>query len=343
MSSEKILITGGTGYIGSHTSVLFLEEGYDVVIVDNLSNSSTEVLDGIAKITGRSPQFYQIDCTDSEAMDKVFKEHRFTGVIHFAASKAVGESVEKPLAYYHNNVLSLLVLLDCMHRYSVDTLVYSSSCTVYGQPATLPVDENAPTLKASSPYGNTKKICEEIIADTVASGIPLRAILLRYFNPIGAHPSALIGEMPLGTPQNLVPYLTQTVAGIRSELAIFGDDYDTPDGTCVRDYIYVGDLAQAHLMAYQQTRSLPIGESFLDVYNIGTGRGVSVKELVVAFEKATGLKVPHRIAARRAGDIAAIWADASKANAKLGWRATTSLEETLRTAWEWQKNCLARS
>ncbi len=332
-----ILITGGTGYIGSHTAVEFINAGYNVVIVDNLSNSSKQVLDRIETITGAKPKFYLADCTDSNAMEKVFNENHIDGVIHFAASKAVGESVQKPLLYYRNNILSLIVLLECMQKNKVVNFVFSSSCTVYGQPKELPVDENSPILPASSPYGNTKQINEEIIRDTIASKASLKAVILRYFNPIGAHPTGLIGEEPQGVPQNLVPYLTQVAIGQRNELAVFGNDYNTPDGSCIRDYIYVVDLAQAHLKAFEKLDQIN-SSNWVEYYNIGTGKGESVLELINAFEKATQVKVPYRIANRREGDIEAIWANATKANNELNWVAQTSLEETLRTAWIWQKN-----
>lgn len=332
-----ILITGGTGYIGSHTAVEFINAGYNVVIVDNLSNSSKQVLDRIETITGAKPKFYLADCTDSNAMEKVFNENHIDGVIHFAASKAVGESVQKPLLYYRNNILSLIVLLECMQKNKVVNFVFSSSCTVYGQPKELPVDENSPILPASSPYGNTKQINEEIIRDTIASKALLKAVILRYFNPIGAHPTGLIGEEPQGVPQNLVPYLTQVAVGQRNELAVFGNDYNTPDGSCIRDYIYVVDLAQAHLKAFEKLDQIN-SSNWVEYYNIGTGKGESVLELINAFEKATQVKVPYRIANRREGDIEAIWANATKANNELNWVAQTSLEETLRTAWIWQKN-----
>ena len=330
-----ILVTGGTGYIGSHTTVELISAGYNVVVVDNLSNSRREVLDGVEAITGKRPEFYAIDCCDQGALRQVFREHPIDAVIHFAASKAVGESVQKPLLYYRNNILSLITLLECMQEFATKALVFSSSCTVYGQPDVLPVSEDAPILPATSPYGNTKQINEEIIRDTILSGADFRATLLRYFNPIGAHPSALIGEEPNGVPQNLIPYLTQTAAGIREVLSVFGTDYNTPDGSCIRDYINVVDLAKAHIAALD--RMLQAKEApQLDMFNIGTGRGVSVIELIEKFETATGVKVPHRYVDRREGDIEAIWAEARKSNEVLGWHAEKSLEETLRSAWDWQ-------
>lgn len=339
--NKTILITGGTGYIGSHTVVEFLQKGYEVIIVDNLSNSKEDVLDRIKCITGKKPIFYPYDCTRSDLMHQVFTENKIDGVIHFAASKAVGESVTLPLLYYRNNIVSLLVLLEEMGKSHVTQLVFSSSCTVYGQPNKLPVAEDAPILPASSPYGNTKQINEEIIRDAIHSNKKneLNAVILRYFNPIGAHPSGLIGEDPQGIPQNLVPYLVQTVAGIRSELSVFGTDYSTPDGSCIRDYIYVVDLAKAHLAAFERFNIREKGESPLEYFNIGTGKGISVLELISSFEKATGLKVPYRLSGRREGDIEAIWADPKKANKILKWKAQTSLEDTLASAWNWQLHC----
>src|SRR5574344_2909256 len=335
---HTILVTGGTGFIGSHTTVELINAGYKVVIVDNLSNSNANVVDGIEEITGVRPAFEQVDCCDSAALDNVFAKYSdIDGIIHFAASKAVGESVEKPLLYYRNNITSLLNLLELMPRYGVKGIIFSSSCTVYGQPSPehLPVTEDAPIQKALSPYGNTKQINEEIIRDDVASGAPIKAILLRYFNPIGSHPTAIIGEMPNGVPMNLIPYVTQTAMGIREQLKIFGNDYDTPDGTCIRDYIYVVDLAKAHVKAMQ--RVLDTDSEPLEVFNIGTGKGVSTLELVLAFEKATGVKLNWAYAPRRAGDIEKVWANPDKANNVLGWKAETSLEDTLKSAWKWQE------
>lgn len=333
---RRILVTGGTGFIGSHTVVELQSLGYDVVIVDNLSNSKESVVDSIEKITGVRPAFEKADCTDLNAMNGIFKKYEgIEAIIHFAASKAVGESVEKPLLYYRNNLVSLINLLELMPVYGTKGIVFSSSCTVYGEPDKLPVTEDAPIKPAESPYGNTKQINEEIIRDTVKSGALISAILLRYFNPIGAHPTALIGELPNGVPQNLIPYLTQTAIGIRKELSVFGDDYNTPDGSCIRDYIYVVDLAKAHVCAIDRILNGKQKEK-VEAFNIGTGRGVSVLELINAFEKATGVKVPHKITGRRAGDIEKIWADPKLANEELGWKAETGIEETLRTAWKWQ-------
>ena len=333
---KRILVTGGTGYIGSHTVVELQNNGYEVIIVDNLSNSRAEVVDSIEKITGIRPAFEKVDCLDYAGMDAVFSKYPgIKGIIHFAASKAVGESVQKPLLYYRNNLVSLINLLELMPKHEVEGIIFSSSCTVYGQPDKLPVTEEAPIKKAESPYGNTKQINEEIIRDTVASGAPIQAILLRYFNPIGAHPTALIGELPNGVPQNLVPYLTQTAMGIREKLSVFGDDYNTPDGSCIRDYIYVVDLAKAHVIAMNRIMDKKQKEK-VEVFNIGTGRGVSVLELIHAFESATGVKLNYQITGRRAGDIEQVWADPSFANNELGWKADTTIEETLRSAWNWQ-------
>ena len=333
---ERILVTGGTGYIGSHTVVELQNSGYEVIIVDNLSNSRADVVDRIEQITGVRPAFEHVDCLNYADLDGVFSKYPgIKGVIHFAASKAVGESVQKPLLYYRNNLVSLINILELMSKHNVQAIIFSSSCTVYGQPDKLPVTESAPIKKAESPYGNTKQINEEIICDTVKSGADIRAILLRYFNPIGAHPSALIGELPSGVPQNLVPYLTQTAIGIREKLSVFGDDYHTPDGSCIRDYIYVVDLAKAHVVAMYRILQNKQKEK-VEVFNIGTGKGLSVLELIHAFETATGVKLNYQIAGRRAGDIEQVWADPAYANKELGWKAETSIEDTLRSAWNWQ-------
>ena len=333
---ETILVTGGTGFIGSHTTVELQNAGYEVVIADNLSNSQADVIDGIEKITGIRPAFEQVDLRDFAATEALFKKYpQIRGIIHFAASKAVGESVEKPLLYYRNNIVSLVNLLELMPKYDVKGIIFSSSCTVYGQPDVLPVTEEAPIKKAESPYGNTKQINEEIIQDTVRSGSPIKSIILRYFNPIGSHPTAIIGEMPNGVPQNLIPYLTQTAIGIREKLSVFGDDYDTPDGSCIRDYIYVVDLAKAHVSAMTRIMEDQIEEP-VEIYNIGTGTGTSVLELIHAFEKATGVKLNYQIVGRRAGDIEKVWGNVDKANRKLGWRADTPLEDVLASAWRWQ-------
>ena len=333
---ETILVTGGTGFIGSHTTVELQNAGYEVVIADNLSNSQADVIDGIEKITGIRPAFEQVDLRDFAATEALFKKYpQIRGIIHFAASKAVGESVEKPLLYYRNNIVSLVNLLELMPKYDVKGIIFSSSCTVYGQPDVLPVTEESPIKKAESPYGNTKQINEEIIQDTVRSGSPIKSIILRYFNPIGSHPTAIIGEMPNGVPQNLIPYLTQTAIGIREKLSVFGDDYDTPDGSCIRDYIYVVDLAKAHVSAMTRIMEDQIEEP-VEIYNIGTGTGTSVLELIHAFEKATGFKLNYQIVGRRAGDIERVWGNVDKANRKLGWRADTPLEDVLASAWRWQ-------
>ena len=334
---QTILVTGGTGFIGSHTTVELINAGYKVVIVDNLSNSNANGVDGIEEITGVRPAFEQVDCCDYAAMESVFNKYSdIEGIIHFAASKAVGESVEKPLLYYRNNLTSLINLLELMPKHDVKGIIFSSSCTVYGQPdpENLPVTEDAPIKPAESPYGNTKQVNEEIIRDYINSGASIKAILLRYFNPIGSHPTAIIGELPNGVPMNLIPYVTQTAMGIREQLKVFGNDYNTPDGTCIRDYIYVVDLAKAHVKAME--RVLDTDSDKLEVFNVGTGRGVSTKEIVDAFEKATGVKVNWTYAPRRAGDIEKVWADPKKANEVLGWKADTSLEDTLKSAWNWQ-------
>lgn len=335
---QTILVTGGTGFIGSHTTVELQQAGYKVVIVDNLSNSKADVVDGIEKITGIRPAFEQVDCCDLEAMDKVFAKYGdIRGIIHFAASKAVGESVQKPLLYYRNNITSLLNLLELMPKYGVEGIIFSSSCTVYGQPSpeNLPVTEQAPIQKALSPYGNTKQINEEIIQDFIHSGAPIKSIILRYFNPIGAHPTALIGELPNGVPMNLIPFVTQTAIGIRQQLKIFGNDYNTPDGTCIRDYIYVVDLAKAHVKAMERILENADTDA-VEVFNIGTGRGLSTLEVVEGFEKATGVKVNWEYAPRREGDIEKVWGNVDKANSVLGWKAEAKLEDILRSAWEWQ-------
>lgn len=334
---QTILVTGGTGFIGSHTTVELIEAGYDVVIVDDLSNSKIEVLDGIEKITGVRPAFEKVDLRDKDAAEAVFQKYpKISGIIHFAASKAVGESVQKPLLYYRNNIVSLINLLELMPQYDVKGIIFSSSCTVYGQPKpeNLPVTELAPHQKATSPYGNTKEINEQIIYDYIHSGANIKSIVLRYFNPIGAHPSALIGELPNGVPNNLIPFVTQTAMGIRKELTIFGNDYNTPDGTCIRDYIYVVDLAKAHVAA--MARVLDQDTDQIEYFNVGTGHGNSTKEIVDAFEKATGVKLNWKYGPRREGDIEKIWGNVDKANNVLGWKADTLLEDVLASAWKWQ-------
>ena len=335
---ERILVTGGTGYIGSHTVVELQNAGYEVVIIDNLSNSNADVVDNIEKVSGIRPAFEKLDCLDYAGLDAMFEKYKgIKAIIHFAASKAVGESVQKPLMYYRNNLGSLINLLELMPKHGVEGIVFSSSCTVYGQPdpENLPVTEKAPIKKAESPYGNTKQINEEIIQDTVASGAPINAILLRYFNPIGAHPTALLGELPNGVPQNLIPYLTQTAIGIREKLTVFGDDYSTPDGSCIRDFINLVDLAKAHVVAIDRILNKK-QKAKVEVFNVGTGRGLSVLELIHAFEASTGVKLNYQIGPRRAGDIEQVWADPTLANTELGWKAETSIEDTLRSAWNWQ-------
>lgn len=331
---KKILITGGAGYIGSHTAVELFNAGYTPIILDDFSNSQDQVLQRLEEITGTSFVHYRGDCNDRAVLDKIAKEHELAGVIHFAAFKAVGESTQQPLAYYRNNLGSLLVLLDFMRAENIQDLVFSSSCTVYGQPDVLPVTEETPRKDAESPYGNTKKVGEDILVDYVKSQPGIRVIALRYFNPVGAHPSGKIGELPMGTPQNLVPFLTQTAAGIREKLTVFGNDYDTPDGSCVRDYIHVVDLADAHVkaLAFLSQQS----PNFYDVFNVGTGRGNTVLEVIHAFESVTGVPLPYTIGPRRAGDVVKTWADTSKINRVLGWQATHSLEDCMRDSWRWQ-------
>lgn len=334
---QTILVTGGTGFIGSHTTVELQQAGYNVVIIDNFSNSKMEVLDGIEGITGIRPAFENVDLRDFEATEKVFAKYPdIEGIIHFAASKAVGESVQKPLLYYRNNIVSLVNLLELMPKYNVKGIIFSSSCTVYGQPTpeNLPVTENAPIQAALSPYGNTKQVNEEIIRDFIHSGANIKSVILRYFNPIGAHPSALIGELPNGVPMNLIPFVTQTAIGVRKELKIFGNDYNTPDGTCIRDYIYVVDLAKAHVAA--MARVLDKDTEPVEYFNIGTGTGVSTLEVVESFERATGVKVNWQFAPRREGDIEKVWGNVDKANKVLGWKADTPLEDVLNSAWKWQ-------
>ena len=336
MNKARILVTGGTGYIGSHTTVELINAGYDVVIIDNLSNSNREVLDGIEAITGVRPAFVEADCTDAAALRKLFEDYPgIKGIINFAASKAVGESVQKPILYYRNNLNTLMNLLELMPEFGVKGFVFSSSCTVYGEPDVNPVTEESPIKKATSPYGNTKQISEEVISDFVRSGAPISSIILRYFNPVGAHPTALIGELPNGVPQNLIPYLTQTAIGIRKELSVFGDDYNTPDGSCIRDFINVVDLAKAHVIAVERLIEDKT-ETPIEIFNLGTGNGVSVLELINTFESATGVKVPHKIVGRREGDIEKVWANPQRANEVLGWKAETPLADTMKSAWKWQ-------
>ncbi|PIP55227.1 MAG: UDP-glucose 4-epimerase GalE [Bacteroidetes bacterium CG23_combo_of_CG06-09_8_20_14_all_32_9] len=335
--SKKILVTGGTGYIGSHTAVELLQKDYEVFIVDNLCNSHISVLTGIEKITKKKPHFTKLDLTDKHATEKYFHVHHdIDAIIHFAALKSVNESVSKPLLYYKNNLESLVNLLNNMLDKEIPSLVFSSSCTVYGQPDRLPVNEEAPLKKPSSPYGNTKQISEEIIRDTINSSDFLKVISLRYFNPIGSHPSALIGELPLGVPNNLVPFITQTAAGIRDQLKVFGDNYNTPDGTCIRDYINVVDLAKAHVVSVERLVNNKMNES-LEIFNLGTGNGYSVLDVIDAFEKVSGKKLNYTIVGRRSGDVEQVWADVSKANEVLDWKTERNLEETMLSAWNWEK------
>lgn len=342
MNRNKVLVTGGLGFIGSHTVVALQQEGLEVVIIDNLSNSSLDVLGGITQITGKTPQFENIDLRDKQAVKNFFEKNPdVQDVIHFAASKAVGESVNKPLLYYENNIASLVYLLQELQKKESANFIFSSSCTVYGQAEELPITEDAPVKKAESPYGNTKQIDEEIISDTCRISDHLKAISLRYFNPIGAHPSANIGELPIGTPQNLVPFITQTAIGKRKELSVFGDDYPTPDGTAIRDYIHVMDLAEAHVKALKRLLGNKEKSNY-EVFNLGTGEGSSVLEVINTFEKATGVKLPYKIASRREGDVTAAYANTKKANEELGWKATRSLEDALQSAWKWEQNVKER-
>jgi len=334
----KILVTGGFGFIGSHTVVALQNKGYEVIVIDNLSNSSLKVIEGITTITSVAPDFHKLDLRDKLDVDEFFKSHQdIDGVIHFAASKAVGESVKNPLLYYENNLAALTYLLQNVIKLPYQNIIFSSSCTIYGEADQLPISEDASIKSAMSPYGNTKQIGEEIISDTCKAFGKLKAISLRYFNPIGAHPSAEIGELPLGTPQNLVPYITQTAIGIRDHLSIFGDDYPTSDGTCIRDYIHVMDLAEAHVIALERLMSSKTDTNF-EVFNLGTGIGSSVLEVVNAFESASGEKLNYSIVERRAGDVVAAYANTEKANKVMGWKAKRSLEQALKDAWAWEKS-----
>ena len=334
--NKKVLVTGGCGYIGSHTCVELAEAGFEPIIVDNLSNSEKIALDGVEKILGRKIEFIEADCCDEAAMDKIFEKYDFSSIIHFAAFKAVGESVSKPLEYYRNNLGSLINMLSLMRKHNVPNIVFSSSATVYGQADVLPVTERTPRKEATSPYGNTKQMCEDILHSCSVAYPQINVIALRYFNPIGAHPSALIGELPRGVPNNLIPFVTQTAAGIRECLSIFGNDYNTPDGTCIRDYIDVTDLAKAHVCAVNRMIEGK-GKSNYEVFNVGTGRGVSTLEVVQTFEKVNNLKLNWKYADRREGDIESVWADTTYANEELGWKAVRPLDETLRSAWQWQQ------
>lgn len=328
---KKILVTGGLGYIGSHTVVELINHGYQPIIIDDLSNSSASVLDGIKDICNQTVPFYAADVRSADALKSIFKEHSIDSVIHFAAFKAVGESVKEPLKYYNNNLGGLINLLECMCEAGVKNIVFSSSCTVYGEPDKSPVDEHSPIKKANSPYGNTKQIGEEILFDCKF----LNTVALRYFNPIGAHPSAKIGELPLGVPNNLVPFITQTAAGIRQSLTVFGSDYNTKDGTCVRDYIHVVDLAVAHVKALDYINQHP--ENSFEIFNIGTGNGLTVLEIIKAFERVNSIQLNYSIGERRAGDVEKVWADNKKAETVLGWKAQLDLDEMVRSAWAWQQ------
>lgn len=334
---ECVLVCGGAGYIGSHTAVELIAAGFDVVIADNFSNSDMNSVEGVRRITGVDIPFVEVDCCDREAFRKVFEQYKFNSAIHFAASKAVGESVQEPMKYYRNNLLSLMNVIDLMREFGRQNIVFSSSCTVYGEPEQLPVTEQTPRQPATSPYGNTKQISEDILSDSLAAYEGLKGIALRYFNPIGAHPSALIGELPRGVPQNLVPYITQTAIGIRECLSVFGNDYPTPDGSNIRDYIDVVDLAKAHVVAIRRMIEGKNKQKY-EVFNVGTGRGVSVLELIERFQQVNDVKVNHKIVGRRAGDIVAIWADPTLANEELGWHAERSLDDTLRATWKWEKH-----
>lgn len=335
--SNKVLVTGGTGYIGSHTVVELIMDGFEVIIIDNLYNSEAVVADRIGQITGVRPVLEVLDLCDEEPLKDFFNKHNdISAIIHFAAYKAVGESVRKPLEYYRNNLLSLINLLEAMKTYNISSMVFSSSCTVYGQPEKLPVSEEAPLQPAKSPYGNTKRIGEDIIRDTCIADEKIKAISLRYFNPIGAHPTALIGELPRGVPENLVPFITQTAYGLRDELKVFGDDYDTPDGSCIRDYLHVVDLAKAHVVALKRLLEDKNKKNY-EIFNLGTGKGVSVFEAIESFERATGVKLKYHVTERRPGDIEKIWADPSLANRELGWKTLYTLDDAMKSAWEWEK------
>jgi UDP-glucose 4-epimerase len=334
---KRVLVTGGTGFIGSHTVVELIDSGFEPLILDNLENSDKRVLDGIEEITGYRAAFYQVDLRDHKELKKFFRENgRIDAVIHFAAYKAVGESVEQPLKYYSNNIASLVNLLEAMQNDNIKHLVFSSSCTLYGEPDSLPVDENSPVKRPTSPYGNTKKISEEILEE-VAAAFDLHCITLRYFNPVGAHHSGRIGELPIGVPNNLVPFITQAAAGLHKEVVVHGGDYPTPDGTCIRDFIHVVDLARAHIIALQRLLDGK-NQSSPEVFNLGTGRGYSVLEVIKSFERATGQKLNYRIGPRRPGDVMQIYSDTKKANDVLGWEAKEDLDSMMITAWNWQKN-----
>ncbi len=336
--NKKILVTGGTGYIGSHTVVELIDQGYEVLIIDNLSNSESFIIDRIKQITGVKPKFYEFDLLNEQKLADFFVENNdIVGVIHFAAAKAVGESVDNPLFYYKNNLGGMINLLGAMKKYGVENFVFSSSCTVYGQPDVLPVTEKAPIKEAESPYGYTKQACENILKDTINSGASIKGIALRYFNPIGAHHSGIIGELPRGVPNNLLPFITQTAYGIREQLSVFGDDYNTPDGSCIRDYIHVVDLAKAHIVAIERLIEKE-NKTAYEMFNLGTGNGFSVFEVIKSFEKVSNSKLNYKVVDRRAGDIVQIWADTTFANDELGWKAEKSLDEMTLSAWKWEQN-----
>lgn len=332
---KRVLLTGGAGYIGAHTAVELIERGFDVVLLDDFSRSEQRMVDGIKQITGKVPNVYKGDCADRTFLLKLFDKEKFSSVIHFAAYKSVNESVAEPLLYYHNNIASIVELLKVMAEFGVNELIFSSSCTVYGQPDHIPVDETAPFKRAESPYGATKQMCERILEDCITSNNFLKAISLRYFNPVGAHPSASIGELPIGVPNNLVPYITQTAAGVRQKLTVFGNDYDTPDGSCLRDFIHVVDLAKAHAVALEKIESL---EHRYEAFNLGTGNVVSVLQVVDCFQKATGVKLNFEVGPRRAGDVEKIFANSAKAEKLLGWKTELSLTDSMTHAWQWEKN-----
>jgi len=333
-NKKKILLTGGAGYIGAHTAVELIQLGYETVLMDDFSKSDKTLLLGVEKITGQKPVFFEGDCKDSQFLEKLFKQNKFDCIIHFAAYKSVGESVSEPLLYYDNNLRSMIELLRAMKKFAVNEFIFSSSCTVYGQPSVIPVDENAPFKKAESPYGATKQMCERVLEDEVLANKSLKVISLRYFNPIGAHPSALIGEMPIGVPNNLVPYVTQTAAGLRAKLTIFGGDYNTPDGSCLRDFIHVTDLAHAHVKAVDKIGNMPNRN---EAFNLGTGDGVSVLGLVKKFIEVTGVKLNYEVGPRRSGDIEKVYANPVKAKKLLGWQTNLKLEDALKDAWRWQQ------
>jgi UDP-glucose 4-epimerase len=331
---KKILLTGGAGYVGAHTAVELIECGFEIVILDDFSRSEQRMVDGIEQITGKHPKIYRGNCSDIGFLRMLFQEEKFVAVIHFAAYKSVNESVAEPLLYYHNNISSMVQLMKVMEEFGVNELIFSSSCTVYGQPDRIPVDENAPFKRAESPYGATKQMCERILEDCVRSNKKLKAISLRYFNPVGAHPSALLGELPIGVPSNLVPYITQTAAGVRQKLTVFGNDYQTPDGSCIRDFIHVVDLAKAHAAALTKISQL---KNQYEVFNLGTGKGASVLEVVECFKTAIGVDLNFEIGPRRAGDMERIYADPSKAERLLGWKTQLSLTDSMIHAWQWEK------